>query len=138
LSVVNSHFGDPLFVRVGLSLRPTSRAIELAEPLRGCLRRPHMRKGSEGTMQTFTTSTSGRRAVRLSKLKQIDVLLHLVENGPGRTETELAQAIFGHKGYRQQVNPDCVRLARSGGEVERRGSGGHADPHRYYPIQQPV
>ena len=68
-------------------------------------------------MQTFTTSTSGRREVRLSKLKQIDVLLHLVENGPGRTETELAQAIFGHKGYRQQVNPDCVRLARSGGEV---------------------
>jgi len=89
-------------------------------------------------MQTFTTSTSGRRAVRVSKLKQIDVLLHLVENGPGRTETELAQAIFGHKGYRQQVNPDCVRLARSGGEVERRGSGGHADPHRYYPIQPPV
>ena len=68
----------------------------------------------------------------------IDVLLHLVENGPGRTETELAQAIFGHKGYRQQVNSDCVRLARSGGEIERRGSGGHADPHRYYPIHEPV
>jgi hypothetical protein len=76
--------------------------------------------------------------VRVSKLKQIDVLLQLVENGPGRTETELARAIFGHKGYRQRVNPDCVWLARSGGEVERRGSGGHADPHRYYSIQQPV
>ena len=31
-----------------------------------------------------------------------------------------------------------ARLARSGGEIERRGSGSHADPHRYYPIQQPV
>src|SRR5580692_6384918 len=37
LAKLRVHFGDPLFVRVGLSLRPTPRAIELAQPLRGLL-----------------------------------------------------------------------------------------------------
>jgi DNA-binding transcriptional LysR family regulator len=37
LAKLRVHFGDPLFVRVGLSLRPTPKAIELAQPLRGLL-----------------------------------------------------------------------------------------------------
>ena len=33
-----------------------------------------------------------------------NVLLFLIENGPGRTESELAEAIFGREGYQQRVN----------------------------------
>jgi len=37
LAKLRSHFGDPLFVRVGLMMEPTPRALDLAEPLRGLL-----------------------------------------------------------------------------------------------------
>lgn len=37
LARLRVHFGDPLFVRVGLSMQPTPRALEVAEPLRGLL-----------------------------------------------------------------------------------------------------
>jgi hypothetical protein len=79
------------------------------------------------------TSTFGGRAGRRSELKQIDVLLYLVENGPGRTQPELARAIHGPKGYQQQVNQYLARLVRSG-DVECRGMGGFADPHKYHPV----
>ena len=64
---------------------------------------------------------------------QIDVLEFLIEKGPGRTEIELAQAIFGSEAYQQSVNQDC-RLLVNRGKVERRGEGGRADPYTYYPI----
>ena len=60
-----------------------------------------------------------------------DVLLFLIEKGPGRTEAELAEAIFGRAGYQQRVNGDCTLLV-SRGQVERRGSGGPSDPYRYH------
>lgn len=62
-----------------------------------------------------------------------DVLLFLIEKRPGRTERELAQAIFGRNGYQQQVNGDC-NLLLNRGLVERRGVGGPSDPYRYYPV----
>ena len=34
---LRAHFGDPLLVRVGLSMRPTPKAEQLLEPLRGLL-----------------------------------------------------------------------------------------------------
>ena len=37
LARLRAHFGDPLFVRVGLMMQPTPRALEIAEPLRGLL-----------------------------------------------------------------------------------------------------
>jgi hypothetical protein len=61
-----------------------------------------------------------------------DVLQFLIENGPGRTEAQLAEAIFGNLGYQQRVNGDC-RLLESQGRVERRGSGGPTDPYKYFP-----
>lgn len=64
-----------------------------------------------------------------------DVLLFLIDNGPGRTETELAQAIFGNEAYQQRVNSDC-KLLLSMGRVERRGEGGPADPYRYFPARR--
>jgi hypothetical protein len=83
-------------------------------------------------MQTFTFGGgTGRR----SKLILADVLLYLVENGPGRTEAELAKAIFGPEAYQLRVNQDCNRLA-SAGEIDRRGAGGPGDLCRYYPAPQ--
>jgi hypothetical protein len=52
-------------------------------------------------------------------LQQIDVLLYLIENGPGRSETELSEAIYGIPGYPQRVQQDLVRLVSSG-EIKRR------------------
>jgi hypothetical protein len=61
-----------------------------------------------------------------------DTLRFIIESGPGRTEVQLADAIFGREGYQQRVNGDC-RLLESRGVIERRGSGGPTEPFRYYP-----
>jgi DNA-binding transcriptional LysR family regulator len=37
LARLRAHFGDPLFVRVGISMQPTPRALALSEPLRDLL-----------------------------------------------------------------------------------------------------
>jgi hypothetical protein len=55
-------------------------------------------------------------------LAQIDVLLHLVENGNGRLALELAQAIYGPGASELRVQQDLMRLVNSG-EIERRGLG---------------
>jgi hypothetical protein len=62
-----------------------------------------------------------------------DVLEFLIQKGPGRTEAELAKAIFGEKGYPQLVNSDCRRLMH-GHKVVRQGTG-RSDPYRYYPAE---
>lgn len=63
----------------------------------------------------------------------LDVLTFLIEKGPGRTERELAQAIYGGSGKQQNVNQDCALLLGRG-VVQKRGIGGPTDPYRYYPI----
>ena len=60
------------------------------------------------------------------------VLLYLIQHGPGRTEIELARAIYGEGATQQQVNQVCS-LLESRGLVERRGAGGQSEPYRYYP-----
>lgn len=62
-----------------------------------------------------------------------DVLVFLIKHGPGRTEAELAEAIFFKTGYQQRINGDC-NLLLNRGQVERRGDGGPSDPYRYYPV----
>lgn len=61
-----------------------------------------------------------------------DAIVFLVQHGPGRTEAELAGAIFGKAGYQQRVNPDC-RLLVGRGTIVRRGEGGLQYPYRYFP-----
>lgn len=61
-----------------------------------------------------------------------DVLQYLIEKSPGRTERELAEAIYG-RDTQQLVNQDC-RLLATAGKVERRGAGGRSDPYRYHPL----
>jgi hypothetical protein len=64
-----------------------------------------------------------------------EVLEFLVEKGPGRTEKQLAEAIYGSgdQAYPQHVNQDCRRLSDAR-KIERRGIGGTADPFTYYPV----
>ena len=64
-------------------------------------------------------------------LTNIQVIEFLISRGPGRTELELAQAIYGPNAYQQQVNQDCGLLVRQN-ILERRGRGGVGDPFRYY------
>ena len=61
-----------------------------------------------------------------------DVLQFLIEKGPGRTEAQLAEAIYGRQGRQPYVNQDC-RLLLSAGKIRRQGGGGPWDPHTYYP-----
>jgi hypothetical protein len=60
-----------------------------------------------------------------------DVLQFLIEKGPGRTESQLAEAIYGRQGRQPYVNQDC-RLLLSAGKIRRQGDGGPWDPHTYY------
>lgn len=67
-------------------------------------------------------------------MTKIDVLQYLIEKGPGRTEAELARAIFGERATQQMVNGDIALLIGRGNAV-RRGSGGPADSYRLFPAQ---
>jgi hypothetical protein len=78
-------------------------------------------------------SGNGGRTGRRSELSQIDVLLFLVENRPGRSALELSQAIYGDEAGELGVQQDLGRLVSSG-EIERRGIGSRRDPHSYYPV----
>lgn len=60
-----------------------------------------------------------------------DAIVFLVQKGPGRTEAELAEAIYGKTGYQQQVNQEC-RLLVGHGKIVRKGNGGPGDPFRYF------
>jgi hypothetical protein len=47
-------------------------------------------------------------------LNQIDALLYLIENGPGRSDLELAEAIYGDGTSQLRVQQDLARLVSSG------------------------
>jgi hypothetical protein len=70
--------------------------------------------------------------VTIATMTMADVLIFLVEKAPGRTETELAEAIYGSGAYQQNVNEDCRMLADAG-RIARRGHGVPDDPFRYFP-----
>jgi hypothetical protein len=79
------------------------------------------------------SGTSARRTGRRSELAQIDVLLYLVENGPGRSALELSQAIYGERATELRVQQDLTRLVSSD-EIERRGIESLIEPDTYHPI----
>lgn len=66
-------------------------------------------------------------------MHQIDILEYLIHKGPGRTELQLARALFGENAIQQSVNQDCNMLLNAS-KVSREGEGGPSDPFRYYPI----
>ena len=67
-------------------------------------------------------------------MTKIDVLRYLIENGPGRTEVELARAIHGDRATQQMVNQD-IALLIGRGVVVRKGDGGPLDPYRLFPAK---
>jgi hypothetical protein len=62
----------------------------------------------------------------------LEVVQFLIENGPGRTQRELSEAIFASDGYQQRVNVECGLLVQRG-LVDCRGNGTPSDPYTYYP-----
>lgn len=65
-------------------------------------------------------------------LKKLDVVRFLIQKGPGRTQRQLAEAIYGDAGYQQSVNWECDHLARTEGFVVS-GRGTPTSPYRYFP-----
>jgi hypothetical protein len=61
-----------------------------------------------------------------------EVLVFLIEKGPGRTENELADAI-GNRALDHQVSAECRRLVDLG-RIRRRGTGSLFDPFTYDPV----
>lgn len=79
------------------------------------------------------SGTVASRTGRRSELAQIDVLLYLVENRPGISCLQLAQAVNGAGATELRVQQDLMRLVGSG-EIEYRANGSLTDPHSYYPV----
>ena len=65
-------------------------------------------------------------------LTKLDVVRFLIEKGPGRTQRQIAEAIYGDDGYQQSVNWECGHLVRTE-EFIVVGQGGPGDPLRYFP-----
>lgn len=63
----------------------------------------------------------------------IEALRFLIVNGPGRTESQLSEAIFGDLEHQERIGDECNLLVRNG-LIIRRGEGGPADPFRYFPF----
>lgn len=60
-----------------------------------------------------------------------DLLQLLVGYGPGRTEVELAEAVYG-SGINQHSVMLTLQLLEARGAVTRNGDGSLAQPHRYF------
>ena len=60
LARVRLHFGDPLFVRAGLLMQPTPRALGLMEPLRGLLAASDDLKASTSSFDPATSEREFR------------------------------------------------------------------------------
>ena len=64
-------------------------------------------------------------------MDQRDVTLYLIQAGPGRTQSQLAEAIFGGEAKASAVGDDCRTLVNLG-LVECQGTGLVGDPYRYF------
>ena len=85
LARLRSHFGDPLFVRVGLVMQPTPRALEVMEPLRGLLAVSDQLKA---TTSSFDPANSDREfRVLVGEVGMIHLvpplMRELEQSGPG-------------------------------------------------------
>lgn len=61
-----------------------------------------------------------------------DTIEKLVRTTPGLTATQLAEKLFGVRGYSERVNP-VLRELCAAGDIERHGSGGPGHPFTYHP-----
>jgi DNA-binding transcriptional LysR family regulator len=85
LARLRAHFGDPLLVRVGSAMRPTPKALALAEPLRGLLT---VSDALRASTHAFDPTTSAREfTVLVTEVGMIQfipsLMRRLEEAGPG-------------------------------------------------------
>ena len=81
---LRAHFGDPLLVRVGLAMRPTPKAEQLLEPLRGLLAASDMMRAAT---REFDPASSDREfsilVTEVGMIQTVPVLMRrLEEQGP--------------------------------------------------------
>ena len=81
---LRAHFGDPLLVRVGLSMRPTPKAEQLLEPLRGLLAASDLLRAST---RDFDPANSDREfsilVTEVGMIQTVPVLMRRLEaKGP--------------------------------------------------------
>jgi DNA-binding transcriptional LysR family regulator len=81
---LRAHFGDPLLVRVGLAMRPTPKAEQLLEPLRGLIAASDMLRAST---RDFDPSSSDREfsilVTEVGMIQTVPVLMRRLEaKGP--------------------------------------------------------
>ena len=60
------------------------------------------------------------------------VVLYLIEKGPGRTEDELAEAIYNQPASKLPVSQQCLVLTDQN-LILRLGNGDDGHPYRYFP-----
>ena len=62
----------------------------------------------------------------------LEVVRFLIQKGPGRTQEQLAEAIFGRGGRQARVSSECLQLVNAE-DFDARGTGVRGDPFRYFP-----
>lgn len=60
------------------------------------------------------------------------VVLYLIEKGPGRTEDELVEAVYNQPVSKHPVSQQCLVLTDQN-LILRLGSGDDDHPYRYFP-----
>ena len=85
LTKLRAHFGDPLFVRVGLSMHPTPKALEIAQPLRGLLSASAAMRASTASFDPATSTREFSLIVTEVGMAMLvpPIIAHFEKEGPG-------------------------------------------------------
>ena len=91
---------------------------------------PHRERRAQIPHSPFCCPRVPRKYIRGMLVTLIE---GVIKNRPGLTAKQIAEAIAGPAGYGEWVRPAC-RILVARGIVILRGTGGPADPFRYYPL----
>ena len=85
LTKLRTHFGDPLFVRVGLAMHPTPKALDLAQPLKNLLTTSDVMRASSAAFDPHTSTREFSMIVTEVGMVQLvpPIIAHFEKQGPG-------------------------------------------------------
>jgi DNA-binding transcriptional LysR family regulator len=85
LTKLRVHFGDPLFVRVGLSVHPTPKALELAQPLKELLTTSALMRSAAASFDPRSSTREFSIIVtEVGMIRHVpSIIAHLEKEGPG-------------------------------------------------------
>ncbi|MDH7795820.1 MULTISPECIES: LysR family transcriptional regulator [unclassified Beijerinckia] len=85
LTKLRAHFGDPLFVRVGLAMHPTPRALDLAKPLKDLLTTSDVMRASSAAFDPQASSREFSMIVTEVGMAQLvpPIIAYLEKQGLG-------------------------------------------------------